>query len=194
MKLYDITQELFGSAVFPGDPVPEYERILQIKYGDPCNLTYLKMCAHNGTHLDAPCHFMDGEEGMEEVPLEKVMGECSVLVWDGLLDGPSAGTLLDGSKKKILLKGTTILTEDAAKEFIRRSIEFVGVESQTVGPADEPETVWSIHRLLLGEKIVIGEGFVLDEVEAGDYFLCAQPMKLGGCDGAPCRAVLIEMS
>lgn len=59
MKFYDITRELFSSKVYPGDPVPEFERILEVKKGDACNLTYLKMCAHNGTHMDAPRHFLD---------------------------------------------------------------------------------------------------------------------------------------
>lgn len=192
MKIYDITQELFHSVVFPGDPAPEYERLLQIEKGDVCNLTYLKMCAHNGTHLDAPCHFVDGTEDIAEVPLEKVMGNCSVIAWDGLLGGEDAARILEGSEKKVLFKGNTILTIEAAKEFIRQGLVFVGVESQTVGPADQAETVQEIHRLLLGEKIVIGEGFVLREVEEGTYFLCAQPLKLAGSDGAPCRAVLVK--
>ena len=59
MKFYDISRELFGSAVYPGDPAPEYERLMQVRTGDACNLTYLKMCVHNGTHMDAPRHFLD---------------------------------------------------------------------------------------------------------------------------------------
>lgn len=192
MKLYDITQELFDSVVFPGDPAPEYERLLQIKEGDPCNLTYVKMCAHNGTHLDAPCHFVDGAEGMEEVPLSKVMGSADVIAWDGVLDGENARKLLDGKEKRVLFKGNTVLTEEAASEFIRQGLVFVGVESQTVGPVEQPEVVKEIHRILLGGRLVIGEGLVLKDVEEGPYFLCAQPLKLAGSDGAPCRAVLID--
>lgn len=30
MKIYDISQELFGCCVFPGDPAPEKERVLSI--------------------------------------------------------------------------------------------------------------------------------------------------------------------
>lgn len=45
MKFYDISRELFGSAVYPGDPAPECERLMQVRNGDGCNLTYLK-CVH----------------------------------------------------------------------------------------------------------------------------------------------------
>ena len=58
MVIYDISQEVFGCTVFPGDPPPTRTVMLSIKNGDICNLTGLSMCAHNGTHVDAPYHFV----------------------------------------------------------------------------------------------------------------------------------------
>ena len=57
MKIHDISQELFSCEVFPGDPAPEKKTVLSMENGDKCNLTSLSMCAHNGTHVDAPYHF-----------------------------------------------------------------------------------------------------------------------------------------
>ncbi len=54
MKIYDISQEVFDCTVFPGDPQPERIRMQRIADGDICNLTGINMCAHNGTHVDAP--------------------------------------------------------------------------------------------------------------------------------------------
>ena len=54
MKLYDISQEVFGCKVFPGDPSPAKETKMSISAGEICNLTAFSMCAHNGTHVDAP--------------------------------------------------------------------------------------------------------------------------------------------
>lgn len=51
MKIYDISQEVFGCKVFPGDPVPEKEVLAKITDGHICNLSVFSMCAHNG----APC-------------------------------------------------------------------------------------------------------------------------------------------
>lgn len=189
MKFYDITRELFSSKVYPGDPIPEYERILEMKKGDVCNLTYLKMCAHNGTHMDAPRHFLDEGRSIEELPLSQVMGKCAVLEYDGKLDGDTAAQMIDGKGKKLLFKGKTVFTEDAAEAFVQAGVELVGVESQTVGPEDAPAAV---HQILLGAGMAVLEGVYLEEIQAGTYFLCAQPLKLAGCDGAPCRAVLIE--
>lgn len=189
MELFDITRELFSSKVYPGDPAPEYERIMEMKNGDSCNLTYLRMCAHNGTHMDAPRHFLDQGKSIDELPLEQVMGECHVIQYDGELDRESAKRLISGKGKKLLWKGNAVFSEEAAMVFAEAGVELVGVVSQTVGPADSPE---GVHRILLGAGMAILEGLELDAVEEGNYFLCAQPLKLAGCDGAPCRAVLIK--
>ncbi len=54
MKIYDISQEVFGCDVFPGDPSPQREMLMRIRDGAVCNLSVISMCAHNGTLVDAP--------------------------------------------------------------------------------------------------------------------------------------------
>ena len=65
MNIYDISQEVFGCAVYPGDPSPERFVMLKKSEGAVCNLTAFKMCAHNGTHVDAPYHFIDDGKVVE---------------------------------------------------------------------------------------------------------------------------------
>ena len=55
--IYDISQEVFSCAVYPGDPAPQRSQLQSIESGDICNLSAISMCAHNGTHADAPFHF-----------------------------------------------------------------------------------------------------------------------------------------
>ena len=50
-----------------------------------------------------------------------------------------------------------------------------------------------VHLKLLGAEIVLLEGICLDKVPEGCYFLNAAPINLGGGDGAPCRAILVEL-
>ena len=61
-------------------------------------------------------------------------------------------------------------------------------DAVSVAPADNER---SIHELLAGGEVAVIENVVLDDVEDGDYLLFAFPVKYGGCDGAPVRAVLI---
>ena len=59
MKIIDITKELFSTSPFPGDPAPSMKLEKTLKK-DGYNLTVFSACAHNSTHIDAPCHFVSG--------------------------------------------------------------------------------------------------------------------------------------
>ena len=190
MKIYDISQELFSCVVFPGDPAPKKDTVLSIENGDNCNLTSLSMCAHNGTHVDAPYHFYRDGRTIDTLELEKVIGTALVVSFDGELTAADVRRLLMPDTKRVLFRGRTVITLDAAEELIRREICLVGVESQTVGPEDAPQEV---HFELLGQEVVLLEGIRLNRVPEGTYLLNAAPVNLGGADGAPCRAVLLEL-
>ena len=93
------------------------------------------------------------------------------------------------SADMILVKGDVTVTTEAARVFAEAGIKLYGNESQTVGPLDAP---MEVHHIMLGAKIVLLEGIRLSEIPAGSFLLNAAPINLGGTDGAPCRAVLIE--
>ena len=56
--IYDISQPLFECEVFPGDPKPVKTAVRRMENVDLYNLTVISMCIHNGTHIDAPFHFL----------------------------------------------------------------------------------------------------------------------------------------
>ena len=190
MRLIDISQEVFNCNVFPGDPQPIGNQVMKISDGDICNLTEISMCAHNGTHVDAPYHFIDDGKKIDEMGLMPYVGECYVAEHDGDVTSNDAAFILSKAEgaKRILIKGKATVTLDAAKVFADADIVLIGNESQTVGPEDAPKEV---HLTLLGKGITLLEGIVLEKVDEGKYFLSAAPLNLGGCDGSPCRAYLI---
>ena len=192
--VYDISQEVLSCNVFPGDPHPEIKRVNSIEAGDICNLTFLTMCAHNGTHVDAPFHFINEGKTLEKMPLDSFVGDCYVTHYDGEIDAGKARVILEEARKvdageRILIGGKAVVTADAAREFAKAKIKLIGNESQTVGPENAPIEV---HLILLKEEIVLLEGIVISHVPEGKYLLSAAPLNLAGCDGAPCRAVLIK--
>ena len=190
----DISQEVFSCRVFPGDPPPERRQLTSIDNGDMFNLTSFSMCAHNGTHIDAPYHFINGGKTVDQLGLAPFVGDCYVarregdVTADDVIDIMEAARAVDAAKR-ILIAGKATVTADAARAFAQSGIVLLGNESQTVGPEDSPREV---HLILLGADIVLLEGIVLDNVLEGRYFLSAAPLCLGGCDGAPCRAYLIK--
>jgi len=198
LKIYDISQEVFNCAVYPGDPQPIREVKLKISEGAVCNLTAFEMCAHNGTHVDAPYHFIDGEETIDRVPLDKFIGYAYVAEHDGDITAEVAERILKDAKnaderasERILVKGNAVMTKEGAEVFAKGGIKLFGNESQTVGPLDAP---MEVHLIMLGAKIVLLEGIRLAEVPVGVYLLNAAPINLGGSDGAPCRAVLMDLT
>lgn len=197
MKIYDIAQEVFGCAVYPGDPSPEREIKLSISDGAVCNLTALHMCAHNGTHVDAPYHFINDGKTIDQVDMERFVGYAYVTEHEGDVTEESAKRILSEAKacdpeaaKRILVKGDSTMTAEAAKVFADEGILLYGNESQTVGPLETP---MEVHLIMLGADIVLLEGIRLSEVPTGKYLLNAAPINLGGADGAPCRPVLLEL-
>jgi len=191
--IYDISQELFSCAVFPGDPAPVRQVLADMSKGDTINLTAFSMCAHNGTHLDAPSHFIEGGKTVDQLDPAAYLGDCCVVRHEGDVTAADALTILDkalavGAPQRILIAGKAVVTEAAARVFARACIKLIGNESQTVGPEKSP---MAVHLILLGADVVLLEGLVLSHVPEGKYFLTAAPLNLGGCEGAPCRAMLV---
>lgn len=192
--IIDISQEVFSCRVFPGDPAPAMERIKTIGVnGSASNLTAFSMCAHNGTHVDAPFHFVPDGAAIDQVGLEPFVGDCYVGRCEGDVTAEAAERILAearaaGAAERILIAGRATVTEDAARVFAAAGIRLIGNESQTFGPDQDHRTV---HQILLGAGVVLLEGAVLKDAAPGRYFLSAAPLNLGGCEGAPVRAYLI---
>ena len=195
MKIYDISQEVFGCQVYPGDSTPKKRVISSMKKGDLYNLTAFSMCAHNGTHIDAPFHFIKDGKTVDSVSLNTFIGMAYVAEYNGIVSADDATEILEKAKKqnseaakRILIKGDAEVSAEAAKVFAESNILLLGNESQTVGPENAP---MEVHLILLGAGTVLLEGIRLAEVSEGVYFLNAAPLNLSGADGSPCRAILI---
>ena len=155
------------------------------------------MCAHNGTHVDAPYHFLDEGKTIDQVDLDRFIGYVYVAEHEGDILADDARRILEAAKAKderaverILVKGKATVTKGAAEVFAEAKIKLFGNESQTVGPLEAPKEV---HLIMLGAEIVLLEGIRLAKVPEGVYLLNAAPLNLGGADGSPCRATLMDI-
>jgi arylformamidase len=174
-KFYDISQSLDKCNVFEDDLIPVIERIKSIEnFG--YNLTNIHICAHNGTHIDAPNHYFKNGKGINELSLDVFYGECEVKDWQEQIPICT----------RLLIKNKQIIDENEAILIVKSNIKLIGITSQSIGN-DE------VHKILLKAEIVILEGIVLDNIPIGKYTLCAFPLRIGpNIDGSPVRAILIS--
>lgn len=198
MKIYDISQEVLGCRVYPGDPAPQKIVLSSIEAGDLYNLTVFSMCAHNGTHIDAPSHFLGDGKSVDAMSLDHFVGSAFVAEHRGVLTAEDAARIIKlaaegdpAAVRRILIKGDAEVSPEAAKVFADAKILLLGVESQSVGPENAP---MAVHKMLLSAEVALLEGIRLDDVAEGVYFLSAAPLNLSGADGSPCRAILIDKS
>ncbi len=194
MKIIDISQEVLSCKTYEGDPVPCGKKIMDMKNGEVYNLSVFSMCAHNGTHIDAPLHFIENGEGIDKMKLEYFVGECFVCFHNGDVSGDDAHKILEksrefGADKRILIGGDATVTKEAAEVFASAKILLLGNESQSVGP---PESPMEVHKILLSNGVALLEGIVLSKVCEGKYFLNCAPLNLQDFEGSPCRAILIS--
>ena len=120
--IIDISQEVFSCRVYPGDPAPERRVLSTIEESGICNLTALSMCAHNGTHVDAPSHFIRGGKTIDRIPLDVFTGPCWVARHEGEVSGADAAAILEKAKaeqadRRILIAGKATVTGEAAQVF-----------------------------------------------------------------------------
>ncbi|HVP21013.1 MAG TPA: cyclase family protein [Anaerolineaceae bacterium] len=210
-KLYDISATLVnGFPVWPGDPEIRLEQFSRIEDGAEANVSQLCMPVHGGTHMDAPYHFVQGGKTIEELPLEVLIGPAQVIQ---LADSVKVitGDIVRSSGiqrgiERVLFKTRnsqywihssgqfhqdfTAMDADGAQAIVDMGIKLVGIDYFSIAPFDSSVPT---HTVLLGNGVAILETCNLSQVEPGLYTLAALPIKLGGSDGAPTRAVLISI-
>lgn len=192
MKIIDISRKFFSCDVYPGDPEPKAERVCSIDDGDICNLTAVSAGAHTATHVDAPLHFLQGGETIENLPLDAFIGPCKVIdVPAGVITGDYVDRFFPKSCQRLLIKGggRAFFMDSSAEEAVQRGLLLIGTDSLSVGCKGNEAPP---HKAFLQAGVAILEGLDLSEVKPGEYFLFAPPVAYDGIEAAPARAVLIE--
>ena len=194
-----------GMVVFEGDPPVRLERTADMASGAVANVSRLDFGVHTGTHMDAPVHFIPGAPGAEAIPIDAMLGRAAVIDATHLAGDIDAAALAsldmpDGIDRIVLKTANSRLweqasfsrdfigiTEDAARELVRRGTRLVGIDYLSIAPFGNPAPT---HVALLEAGVVILEGLDLRRVGAGLYELVCLPLLIPGSDGAPTRALL----
>lgn len=191
MQIIDISKDITKCDIYPGDPDVKIEMVSTIKNGASCNLSAIYTGLHNGTHADAPLHFIDDGDSIEKADLDTFIGECYVIeAPEGPVTGEFVNKFFPPKAKRVLVKsgGKAWFMENAAEEIAFSGVKLIGTDALSVGI--EGNQILP-HKAFLRENVAIIENLDLKNVKPGRYFLVAQPLKIGGAEAAPLRAVLL---
>lgn len=191
MIIHDISRDTMTTPVYDGDPETRAEKIKSIDNGDGYNLTELSMSVHSGTHIDAPLHFCSEGNSIDKIRLNTFFGKCTVISVNGVLTGDDMERLLPYCKRRVLFhgEGNTFISHSAAIVLAESRVVLVGTDAQSIAPSFDEERT---HRELARAGIAVLENLNLSAIDDGEYDLCAFPVKLGGLEAAPCRAIILE--
>jgi arylformamidase len=213
-RAVDLTQTIEnGMTVYLGDVVPEISRSKSLEK-DGVNLSVMTLGSHTGTHVDAPIHFVKGGRALDQLPIESFIGEAAVLDLSYIRAG---GEITRSDLKKsadevkrgdiVLLftgmsrrwkdlrarKTITYLNGGAARWLVERAVKAVGIDYLSVERFGAKVPVAHVTLLSHGIPIVESLNKNLSRLVGRRVLFLCLPIKVGGCDGAPARAIAFPL-
>jgi arylformamidase len=190
--------------VWPGSAGIRVHQQMRLERGDPSNVTRLDFDIHVGTHVEMPLHFIDGGASVDELRLEDLIGEVTVV------DLPSVaavsaedleGAAIPAGARRLLIRTSNgprwerrefdpryvSLTLSAAQWIAGRGIRAVGIDYLSIQRYGD---AWDTHRVLMQANVTIIEGLNLSNVAAGQYEMICLPLRLAGAEAAPARVLV----
>jgi len=198
-----------GMPVWPGQPEVQVGALSVIESPGEAAVSSLRMSAHTGTHLDAPSHFIAGDDDITAFPLSLARGHVRVVEVPGpghlgvadlvAYEGRTGPVVRDDRvffrtrnsdcdwSRRSFSEGYAAVNPDLARGLVDRGVALVGVDYLSVAPFEDAATT---HRLLLQARVWIAEGLNLRDVTEGIYNYVALPLKIIGSDASPLRVLV----
>jgi arylformamidase len=174
--------------------------------GDHLSLSSITTTLHLGAHADAPSHYHKEGKSIESCSLSRYLGPCQVLDVSHHTGELTLEKILpfDVLAERILFKTKSIknvnlwqenftyLSPELVGVLAKKGVKLIGIDTPSMDFSKSQEL--EAHQSFYKNDISILEGLELDEIKSGVYVLVALPLKIGGAEASPVRAVLLEMS
>jgi kynurenine formamidase len=163
---------------------------------------------HAGTHVDAPYHFIPKTKTIEQLPLEKFIGEAVILDIRGrkktsepiseenLISVCSRDNVEIKENDIVLIlaeQESTGLSDQAVDWLIKKKINGIGTNFFIEGNlTKEGQQKTYAHISFLTKNTVIFEGLInLEEIDEKRFLFIGLPLKIKEGTGSPIRAVAV---
>lgn len=204
MRMIDISDPLSAEMLrYPSVKPFVHHLVRDYSKGDEVCMSSIEMVVHDGTHIDAPRHYVEGGARIDELPLNRFMGNAQVIWAEQPVITEEVLKKAGITEKMVLVKtpfsvnirenrpgSASYFTAEAARYLAEKGIELAGIDSFSVDK--EKDQGKMAHKILLKAGVLLLEGICLEDVRPGIYRLICFPLYIRNSEAAPCRAVLID--
>jgi len=209
MNIFDLSHTISpGMPVYPGDDPPVFTNRAAINE-DGFVEKGITLGSHVGTHIDAPAHIIPYAPTLDRMPIDRFMGQGSVIDLTGLKN-PTIDffflkpyePLFKTSEFILLHTGWgrfwgqekyyryyPILSIEAALWIGSFGLKGIGVDTLSVDELEAADL--PIHKILLERMLIIENLTNLDKLPKTGFIFSCLPLKLENADASPIRAVAV---
>ncbi|EHL14619.2 hypothetical protein HMPREF9630_01068 [Peptoanaerobacter stomatis] len=205
MKIYDVSKLISEDmVVYKNREEKKIKRTIVSSYetGDYYE-SRLDTDLHCGTHIDAPLHMVKNGNTIDKYNVSKFIGKCKVFDLtnvDEFITKKDIESLDIQKDDRVIFKTKNsydtvynpkfvYIEEDAAEYLAEKQIQSLGIDAMSI---ERDKKHHPTHKIILRANIGVIEDMMLKDVNEGEYFLSALPLKIKDSDASPIRAVLIE--
>ncbi len=213
-KIIDLTYMINNEMITyptPWHPKVSIERLGKIEEVGR-NTRKITLGTHTGTHIDAPLHFIENGKSIEKIPLEKIVGQVTIIDFSHFQKNqPIEKGIIQKIKitkrmifrfgwekywnKNEFYKDHPFFTEEAANYLVSKGVELLGYDTPSPDSSKINNDIDSpIHKIFLENEIVLLEYLAnLDKLEnLENWNIVVAPMKIEGSDGSPSRVFVFQ--
>lgn len=174
---------------------------------DGARETNIHLSSHSGTHVDAPSHFLKDGKTIDELSLDKLVGDCIVLDMTVCAERITRDCLMAHDdhivEGGIVLLRTTnsdlsptdkfnphfvYLEASGGAYLAEKKVKVVGIDYLGV---EHSQPGHPTHETLMHGDVTVVEGLRLGHVKPDSYFFVCLPLYTIGLEAAPARAILM---
>jgi len=207
-RLIDLSHTIVSDmAQWPGDKQPLKLHRHSLHGPDSHLSSSLEFGCHVGTHIDAPLHFLAGQPGLAELPLDRFWGAAVVIrCGDGSETGPLGAELLDDLALKdvdfvlfdtgwaqhwgseLYYRRWSYLSPELAQRLTTLQLKGVGLDTPSLDHCGGQVA----HDICAPAGLINIENLAnLRALPDRGFGLQVMPLKLDGTEASPVRAVAI---
>ena len=192
MEVIDLTQTIHNKIqINPGDPIPSINRFLTHEK-DYCHVDFLKLGSHTGTHIDAPYHFLKSGVRIDEIPVQRFVGNGVLIDVSGKSDMEFIETQDIEPYTTAIEKGDfalfktcwdqyfgapryfqhPFLSEESAKLLSKLGVSLVGIDAMNIDPSYQE--VSDLDPLAKGSKVKEDYDYPVHDILLGNNILIVE--------------------